>query len=334
MLLALVGAVLGATRGSGLRRRGGPSRRDGVEPPRGAADRGRPGRRQHGRLRVREPGQAGHRHDHRELHPVRGSGGRPELLPLRPERRSTSSTSTTTGTRRTTSRTSSGSRRRSANPNTFLYNTGQVTSPTDPDLNVKQTYTVTRVRAAASRTTVTSAADHARSRRRTSARARTRRTTRPTGVVDLGGGRKVFAGPRDDPFFVDLGSIFDLGGLRPFNAAHLIPLADRGRPGRRPQLQHARDRDPGAEDGPAPRADGQRDDRDLRQHEPAEDERPPRERHDRLEGRLGAGLAAREPARQRGRHSRRAEGPLERVRSAERLAVPQPVHEPRARRAS
>src|SRR4029453_15673606 len=35
------------------------------------------------------------------------------------------------------------------NGNTFLYNTGPVTSPTDPDLNVKQTYTLTRlVRAA------------------------------------------------------------------------------------------------------------------------------------------------------------------------------------------
>ncbi len=34
----------------------------------------------------------------------------------------------------------------------------------------------------------------------------------------------VFAGQRDDPFFVDVGSIFDLGGLRPFNEAHLIPL--------------------------------------------------------------------------------------------------------------
>ncbi|MCI0637401.1 MAG: DUF4331 domain-containing protein, partial [Actinobacteria bacterium] len=45
------------------------------------------------------------------------------------------------------------------------------------------------------------------------------------GVVSFGPDRKVFAGPRDDPFFVDLGSIFDLGGLRPFNAAHLIPLA-------------------------------------------------------------------------------------------------------------
>ena len=35
---------------------------------------------------------------------------------------------------------------------------------------------------------------------------------------------KVFAGPRDDAFFVDLGSIFDLGGLRPFNNLHVIPL--------------------------------------------------------------------------------------------------------------
>jgi hypothetical protein len=33
-----------------------------------------------------------------------------------------------------------------------------------------------------------------------------------------------FAGQRDDPFFADLGAIFDLAGLRPFNDAHLIPL--------------------------------------------------------------------------------------------------------------
>ena len=48
----------------------------------------------------------------------------------------------------------------------------------------------------------------------------------------LGADRKVFAGPRDDPFFVDLGSIFDLGGLRPFNSLHSFPLADEaGRDG-------------------------------------------------------------------------------------------------------
>jgi hypothetical protein len=49
-------------------------------------------------------------------------------------------------------------------------------------------------------------------------------------VVTLPGGTTVFAGQRDDPFFVDLGSIFDLAGLRPFNAVHAIPLpAEPGR---------------------------------------------------------------------------------------------------------
>jgi hypothetical protein len=122
------------------------------------------------------------------------------------------------------------------NPNTFLYNTFPVTSPDDPDLNVKQTYSVTRVVhgrgggddddgddddssdgiVIASNVPVPPANIGPRSN--------------PTydpfmGVKDLGGGRKVFAGPRDDPFFVDLGSIFDLGGLRPFNGAHVLPQA-------------------------------------------------------------------------------------------------------------
>ena len=44
------------------------------------------------------------------------------------------------------------------------------------------------------------------------------------GVFDLPGGGKVFAGQSDDPFFVDLGSVFDLAGLRPFNPSHVIPL--------------------------------------------------------------------------------------------------------------
>ena len=45
-----------------------------------------------------------------------------------------------------------------------------------------------------------------------------------TAVKTLGDGTKVFAGQRDDAFFVDLGSIFDLAGLRPFNMLHDIPL--------------------------------------------------------------------------------------------------------------
>jgi hypothetical protein len=43
-------------------------------------------------------------------------------------------------------------------------------------------------------------------------------------VHSLPDGVKVFAGQRLEGFYVDLGSIFDLGGLRPFNNLHLIPL--------------------------------------------------------------------------------------------------------------
>jgi hypothetical protein len=107
-----------------------------------------------------------------------------------------------------------------ANKNTFLYNTGPVTSATDPDLNVKQTLTVTRI--AQGRTVLGSDLPVPPA----NIGPRSNPTYDPyAGVANLGGGRKVFAGPRDDPFFVDLGSIFDLGGLRPFNAVHLIPLA-------------------------------------------------------------------------------------------------------------
>jgi hypothetical protein len=44
------------------------------------------------------------------------------------------------------------------------------------------------------------------------------------------GRRRVFAGQRADAFHVDLGSVFDLGALRPFQNLHLIPMAaDDGR---------------------------------------------------------------------------------------------------------
>ena len=48
------------------------------------------------------------------------------------------------------------------------------------------------------------------------------------GIHELSDGTSVFTGPRDDPFFADVASIFDLGGLRPFNDAHLFPL-DKGK---------------------------------------------------------------------------------------------------------
>jgi len=107
-----------------------------------------------------------------------------------------------------------------ANPNTFLYNTGQVTSIDDPDLNVRQFFAVTEVRGP----------------RRTGPRAvigqnmhvlpvHVGQISMPNYVGDLGSGVhqlsadgiRAFAGPRDDPFFVDLGATFDLLQLRTLN---------------------------------------------------------------------------------------------------------------------
>jgi hypothetical protein len=119
-----------------------------------------------------------------------------------------------------------------ANEGSFLYNTGPVTTLDDPDLNVRQTYTVTEVRRPAaspgmrrvvlgSDLPVAPANIGPRSTPNYNALA-------DAAVKSLPSGIKVFAGPRDDPFYVDLGSIFDLGGLRPLNPAHLIPLPAEG----------------------------------------------------------------------------------------------------------
>jgi hypothetical protein len=108
------------------------------------------------------------------------------------------------------------------NGETFLYNTGPVTSLTDPDLNVKQVYSVKRITAAGSTMIATDVpVPPANIGPRSTPSYET--ALGSAGVASLTGGGKVFAGPRQDPFYVDLGSVFDLLGLRPLNAAHLIP---------------------------------------------------------------------------------------------------------------
>lgn len=110
-----------------------------------------------------------------------------------------------------------------SNPNTFLYNTNQVTSLDDKDLNVRQTYTVTEVTDKGSKEigkNLVAAPANVGPRSMPNYRA-----LADEAIATLDGNSvKVFAGPRDDPFFADLGAIFDLGGLRPLNKAHLIPL--------------------------------------------------------------------------------------------------------------
>ncbi|MDP9285126.1 MAG: DUF4331 domain-containing protein [Actinomycetota bacterium] len=129
------------------------------------------------------------------------------------------------------------------NPNTFLYNTGPISSLTDPNWNRVQTYSVTRVDTSSdghkdghdnghndNQTTVLgenlpTPPDNIGPRSTPNYTA-----LASAAVSSIGDGIKVFAGQRDDPFFVDLGSVFDLAGLRPFNPFHLIPLpAESGR---------------------------------------------------------------------------------------------------------
>ena len=109
-----------------------------------------------------------------------------------------------------------------SNPNTFLYNTNQVTSVDDPDLNRKQTYTLTEVRGKDSKpigqSLLTAPAYVGATRSTPNYRA----TAAGASHQLEQGAIRVFAGPRDDPFFADLGAIFDLGGLRPLNAFHII----------------------------------------------------------------------------------------------------------------
>ena len=99
------------------------------------------------------------------------------------------------------------------NENTFLYNTGPVLSLTDPNLNVRQTWTLTRIDVDSGQETELGSGQVAPyfvgpvSMPDYNALAQSAITTLP-------GGYKVFVGPRDDPFFVDLAAVFDLLTIR------------------------------------------------------------------------------------------------------------------------
>jgi len=109
------------------------------------------------------------------------------------------------------------------NPDTFLYNTGPIGSLDSANWNRRQFYTVTRVKnghrqvlgrglacppcniGPASTPNYASLAAEA--------------------VHKIGAGHTVFAGQRLEGFYVDLGAIFDLGDLRPFQNLHLAAMA-------------------------------------------------------------------------------------------------------------
>jgi hypothetical protein len=122
------------------------------------------------------------------------------------------------------------------NPGTFLYNTGQITSLNSPNWNRRQFYSVTRVEGKDTATFGT-----ARGRKLTARVLASDLQCPPcnigprstpnygslgrAAVHDLRAGGTVFAGQRLEGFYVDLGGIFDLGDLRPFQNLHVIPTA-------------------------------------------------------------------------------------------------------------
>jgi hypothetical protein len=108
------------------------------------------------------------------------------------------------------------------NKKTFLYNTGPITKIDDTTWNRPQYYSVVKVQDG--KGTVL-----ARNLAVPPVNVGPRSTPdyahlASGGVHKLGRGR-VFAGQRAEGFHVDLGSIFDLGTLRPFENLHLIPSA-------------------------------------------------------------------------------------------------------------
>ena len=120
------------------------------------------------------------------------------------------------------------------NPNTFLYNTGPITSLTDPKWNKRQLYSVSVINSKSKG----KKQDHSQDGKgkvlgknlacppcnigpRSTPNYEQKLGSKA--VHSLPGGISVFAGQRNDGFFVDLGAIFDLGDIRELNSLHLIP---------------------------------------------------------------------------------------------------------------
>jgi hypothetical protein len=102
-------------------------------------------------------------------------------------------------------------------PDAFLYNTGPITSLTSPNWNSRQTYSVTLVRNGRSSVLAEGLSCPPCNIGPLSTPNYAHLAESATYNVH---GSKVFAGQRADGFYVDLGAIFDLGDLRPFENLH------------------------------------------------------------------------------------------------------------------
>jgi uncharacterized protein DUF4331 len=106
-------------------------------------------------------------------------------------------------------------------PKTFLYNTGPITALDDTTWNRPQFYSLTRIKNGHSRVLATHLPCPPVN---IGPRSTPNYADLAATAVHKVGRRRVFAGQRADAFHVDLGSVFDLGALRPVQNLHLIPL--------------------------------------------------------------------------------------------------------------
>jgi Domain of unknown function (DUF4331) len=106
------------------------------------------------------------------------------------------------------------------NPDTFLYNTGPITALNSPNWNSRQFYSVRRFSDGGG--TGTELGKNLPCPPCNIGPLSTPNYDKlAAGAVhDLGRGIRVFAGQRAEGFYVDLGAIFDLGDLRPFENLH------------------------------------------------------------------------------------------------------------------
>jgi hypothetical protein len=109
-----------------------------------------------------------------------------------------------------------------SSPESFLYNTGQITSLDDPHWNRRQFYSVRRIHGDSETVLGDNLASPPCNVGPRSTPDYVEKLAEPA-VHLVKDGIKVFAGQRREGFYVDLGSIFDLGALRPFQNLHLLP---------------------------------------------------------------------------------------------------------------
>jgi hypothetical protein len=108
------------------------------------------------------------------------------------------------------------------NPNSFLYNTGPIDSIDSSNWNRKQFYSVSRINNGRARVLAEGLACSPCNVGVLS--TPNYDTLAEQAIHSVAGGRTVFAGQRLEGFYVDLGSIFDLGNLRPFENLHIGSL--------------------------------------------------------------------------------------------------------------